>query len=231
MRDGVVAARREAPTGGWETYEIPLPAVVSVKEGLNLPRYPSIPGRLRARRKEVERVEPDLVVERTGQGRPAGAGGAGRAGRDPRSRPGDRIRRSRPAGQDRGPRLVSGVLVVVEHTNGEPDRLSREALALGTSLATTTDGDLEAVLVGPGSDGVAAMLGGLGVRTAHVVSDERLAAYAPAAWAAAIAELMATRSPSRRPRRRQRPRQRGARAPRGANGPSDGRQRRERHRR
>jgi electron transfer flavoprotein beta subunit len=58
LRDGVVAARREAPTGGWETYEIPTPAVVSVKEGLNLPRYPSIPGRLRAKRKEIERIEP-----------------------------------------------------------------------------------------------------------------------------------------------------------------------------
>lgn len=58
LRDGVAAARREAPTGGWETYEVPLPAIVSVKEGLNLPRYPSIPGRLRAKRKEVERVEP-----------------------------------------------------------------------------------------------------------------------------------------------------------------------------
>jgi electron transfer flavoprotein beta subunit len=58
VRDGVVAARREAPTGGWETYEIPTPAVVSVKEGLNLPRYPSIPGRLRAKRKDVERIEP-----------------------------------------------------------------------------------------------------------------------------------------------------------------------------
>ena len=58
VRDGVVAARREAPAGGWETYEIPTPAVVSVKEGLNLPRYPSIPGRLRAKRKEIERIEP-----------------------------------------------------------------------------------------------------------------------------------------------------------------------------
>jgi electron transfer flavoprotein beta subunit len=58
IRDGAVVARREAPAGGWETYELPLPAVVSVKEGLNLPRYPSIPGRLRAKRKEVERVEP-----------------------------------------------------------------------------------------------------------------------------------------------------------------------------
>ncbi len=51
-----VFARREAPTGGWETYELPLPAVLGVKEGLNLPRYPSVPGRLRAKKKEVERV-------------------------------------------------------------------------------------------------------------------------------------------------------------------------------
>ena len=51
-----VFARREAPDGGWETYELPLPAALGVKEGLNLPRYPSVPGRLRARKKEVERV-------------------------------------------------------------------------------------------------------------------------------------------------------------------------------
>jgi electron transfer flavoprotein beta subunit len=54
--DGSVTARREAPAGGWETYEVPLPAVVGVKEGINLPRYPSVPGRLRAKRKEVERI-------------------------------------------------------------------------------------------------------------------------------------------------------------------------------
>jgi electron transfer flavoprotein beta subunit len=51
-----VLARREAPGGGWETYELPMPAVLGVKEGLNLPRYPSVPGRLRAKRKEVERM-------------------------------------------------------------------------------------------------------------------------------------------------------------------------------
>ena len=55
---GSVVARREAPGGGWETFELALPAVVSVKEGINLPRYPSVPGRLRAKRKEVERVVP-----------------------------------------------------------------------------------------------------------------------------------------------------------------------------
>jgi electron transfer flavoprotein beta subunit len=56
LGEGRVTARREAPGGGWETYELPLPAVVGVKEGINLPRYPSVPGRLRAKKKEVERV-------------------------------------------------------------------------------------------------------------------------------------------------------------------------------
>src|SRR5436305_10180481 len=37
--------------GGRDVYVVPLPAVVTVKEGLNLPRYPSVPGRLRANRK------------------------------------------------------------------------------------------------------------------------------------------------------------------------------------
>jgi electron transfer flavoprotein beta subunit len=57
--DGRIVARREAPGGGWESFDVPLPTVVTVKEGLNLPRYPSVPGRLRARKKEVERVTPE----------------------------------------------------------------------------------------------------------------------------------------------------------------------------
>ena len=55
--DGKLTGRREA-TGGWEVYEAPLPAVVTVKEGINLPRYPSVPGRIRAKKKEIERIVP-----------------------------------------------------------------------------------------------------------------------------------------------------------------------------
>ena len=44
--------------GGRDVYEVPLPAVVTVKEGLNLPRYPSVPGRLRAKRKPLEASRP-----------------------------------------------------------------------------------------------------------------------------------------------------------------------------
>ncbi len=58
VADGRLRGRREAGGGGWETYDVPLPAVASVKEGINLPRYPSVPGRLRARRKEVEVRQP-----------------------------------------------------------------------------------------------------------------------------------------------------------------------------
>jgi electron transfer flavoprotein beta subunit len=55
IRGGTAVARREA-SRGWEVFELPVPAVVTVKEGINLPRYPSIPGRLKAKRATIERT-------------------------------------------------------------------------------------------------------------------------------------------------------------------------------
>ena len=55
-------ARREY-RGVEEVFELPLPAVVSVKEGINLPRYPSLPGRLRAKRAALERLSPAWHAE------------------------------------------------------------------------------------------------------------------------------------------------------------------------
>jgi electron transfer flavoprotein beta subunit len=52
----IVASREYR--GAEEVFEVPLPAVVSVKEGINLPRYPSLPGRLRAKRATIETIEP-----------------------------------------------------------------------------------------------------------------------------------------------------------------------------
>src|SRR5688572_579091 len=66
-------------SAGLEIYEVPLPAVVTVKEGINLPRYPSVPGRLRARKKEVERVTPEWradPVAKVGLRVPAEEGGS-----------------------------------------------------------------------------------------------------------------------------------------------------------
>ena len=41
-----------------DVYELPLPAVATVLEGLNLPRYPSVPGRMRAKGKPVDASSP-----------------------------------------------------------------------------------------------------------------------------------------------------------------------------
>jgi len=57
-----IVARREY-RGTEEAFDVPLPAVVSVKEGINLPRYPSLPGRLRAKRAVIERIEPSRRAE------------------------------------------------------------------------------------------------------------------------------------------------------------------------
>ncbi len=72
--------------GGRDVFVVPLPAVLTVKEGLNLPRYPSVPGRMRARTKPVavqtpQRLEPRLELVRlavpAGQGRRAESLGNG----------------------------------------------------------------------------------------------------------------------------------------------------------
>jgi len=53
VADGVANAYREAGEGS-EVYRLPLPAALGVKEGINLPRYPTLPGRLRSKKAIVE---------------------------------------------------------------------------------------------------------------------------------------------------------------------------------
>ena len=53
-----VTARR-AVDAGFEVYELPAPAVLGVKEGLNLPRYPTMKGRLASKKVELSSLEVD----------------------------------------------------------------------------------------------------------------------------------------------------------------------------
>jgi electron transfer flavoprotein beta subunit len=53
VADGRARCEQEVATGR-DVYDVPLPAVVTVKEGLNLPRYPSVPAKLRANRKPID---------------------------------------------------------------------------------------------------------------------------------------------------------------------------------
>ncbi len=58
IADGKATFERPVKTGR-EMYEVPLPAVVTVLDGLNIPRYPSVPGRIRAKKKPIERLNPE----------------------------------------------------------------------------------------------------------------------------------------------------------------------------
>ena len=60
---GSVRCEREV-AGGRDVYAVPTPAVASVLEGINLPRYPSVPGRMRAKRKPVAASQPARAAPR-----------------------------------------------------------------------------------------------------------------------------------------------------------------------
>lgn len=56
-QDKIIAKQERG--SGFEIYETQLPAVLTVKEGLNLPRRPSLRATMTARKKKIERVRPN----------------------------------------------------------------------------------------------------------------------------------------------------------------------------
>ncbi len=63
--EGDQITARRAVDAGFEVYELPRPAVLGVKEGINLPRYPTMKGRLAS--KKVEMATADVDAEPGGQ--------------------------------------------------------------------------------------------------------------------------------------------------------------------
>lgn len=57
VHGGQVRCERDVG-GARDVYAVPRPAVLTTLEGLNLPRYPSVPGRLRAKQKPLKVLEP-----------------------------------------------------------------------------------------------------------------------------------------------------------------------------
>ena len=94
---------------------------------------------------------------------------------------------------------MSGVLVLVETAGGAPDRLSAEAIGFAAGLAKAGGGALEAVVVAGGeeaadAENAASSLGGYGISKVHLVTGDRLSAFAPAAWATAVAGVISAGS-------------------------------------
>jgi electron transfer flavoprotein beta subunit len=56
--EGETVRCEQEVSGGRDVYVLPLPALVTVLEGLNLARYPSVPAKLRAQRKPVDASTP-----------------------------------------------------------------------------------------------------------------------------------------------------------------------------
>jgi len=67
ITDGVAVAYAEGPTGQ-DTYELPLPVVLTVLEGGVEPRYPTVSGRMKAKKVAIENREP-TVADRSGPSR------------------------------------------------------------------------------------------------------------------------------------------------------------------
>jgi electron transfer flavoprotein beta subunit len=70
---GVSVSASRTYRGMLETFALALPCVVTVKEGINLPRYPSLPGRLRAKRAAITRVAGPVDASGVASGAALGA--------------------------------------------------------------------------------------------------------------------------------------------------------------
>jgi electron transfer flavoprotein beta subunit len=51
-----LAAKREAEGGTTETFELPLPALIGANKGLNKPRFASLPGIMKAKKKPIKEI-------------------------------------------------------------------------------------------------------------------------------------------------------------------------------
>ena len=91
---------------------------------------------------------------------------------------------------------MSAVVAYVEHADGAPTILSLEMLTIGRRLARQMGVPLEALVIGSGGGLASGILSSHGVSFLHVADHERLSAYAPAAWAHTIVQLVEAARPA-----------------------------------
>ena len=190
VADGVVTASGDGPDGH-ETYRVPLPAVVTILEGGVEPRYPTVPGRMKAKKVAIEERRPaaEPAGPEPGQAAAAATGSQQRA--DPRQGRRRRARRGRPVRAAGGARPM--ILVLVEKDlDGVAVEVSREALTFARSLSAAGGGvPIDAVVVGDVSPELREQLAAYGVRDVHRLGGESFAAFAGAGWASGIETVLA----------------------------------------
>ncbi|MBM4423913.1 MAG: electron transfer flavoprotein subunit alpha/FixB family protein [Chloroflexi bacterium] len=83
------------------------------------------------------------------------------------------------------------IIALIEHDRGKLNESSLEMLTLGRGLGLP----LHAVLIGEAARPLADRAAAFGAATVHVVQHERLAEYAPEAWAQCVVELIESLKP------------------------------------
>ncbi len=83
------------------------------------------------------------------------------------------------------------ILVLVEHADGAPKKVTYELLTLAGSL-----GEASAVWVGPGGEGAQDVLGQYGAQRLYLAADPELEQYAVAPKAEVLAQLVRDKSPA-----------------------------------
>ena len=91
---------------------------------------------------------------------------------------------------------MPGILTFAEQRDGALRRASLEVVSEAKRLAGSFGGTVSTIVVGPGTEGLAAELGSYGADTVHVFDDAAYDAYATEAWAAAVASVVAETSPA-----------------------------------
>jgi electron transfer flavoprotein beta subunit len=55
LQDGILSGKHDVDAGS-ESFTMPLPAVITTQQGLNEPRYPTLPNIMKAKKKELRRI-------------------------------------------------------------------------------------------------------------------------------------------------------------------------------
>jgi len=90
---------------------------------------------------------------------------------------------------------MPGIVTFAEHRDGRLRRPSLEAVSEARRLASSLQGPVTALLVGPGVEGLAAELAAHGADKVHVFDDPALGAYATEPYARALAQVVTEAKP------------------------------------
>ncbi|TMI81486.1 MAG: hypothetical protein E6H03_06960, partial [Bacillati bacterium ANGP1] len=192
LGDGAATVHREAE-GAIEVLRVALLAVITVERSINEPRYPSLPGIMKAKRTPVTtKTLGDLGLA------PGEVGVAAarvevldlspppqrRAGRILQGEPAEMVKELVRLLHEEA--MSSDIWVLAEYAGGRPRKITYELLGKASALAQEAGGQVVALALGSGIAGAAQELAAYGADVVRVADDPLLGQYTTDAYAAVI---------------------------------------------